>query len=116
MTAENEAKPERVLDQAACQELAKQDNGAVAITIKPFEKLYDFAEANGIGVRHHTFVWYSQTPNWFFTTDYTDNGPKASKELMLERMENFIRETLDTINARWPGLVYAIDVANDMVK
>lgn len=115
LTAENEGKPERILDQAACQELAKQDNGAVAITTAPFEKLYDFAEANGIGVRHHTFVWYSQTPGWFFTTDYTANGPAASKELMLRRMENFIRVTLDTINARWPGLVYAIDVANEAI-
>ena len=115
LTAENEAKPERILDQAACQELAKQDNGKVAITTAPFEKLYDFAEANGIGVRHHTFVWYSQTPNWFFTTDYTNNGPTASKELMLRRMENFIKVTLDTINARWPGLVYAIDVANEAI-
>ena len=115
ITAENEGKPERILDQAACQELAENDNSAVAITTAPFEKIYDFAEANGIGVRHHTFVWYSQTPDWFFTVDYTQNGQRANKDLMLKRMENFIRVTLDTINERWPGLVYAIDVANEAI-
>ena len=32
ITAENEGKPERILDQAACQELAKTDETQVAIT------------------------------------------------------------------------------------
>ena len=31
-------------------------------------------------------------------------------------MENFIKETLFAINNRWPGLVYAIDVANEAVE
>ena len=116
ITAENEGKPEQILDQEACKELAKTDNTQVAITIKPFEKLYDFAEANHIGIRHHTFVWYSQTPGWFFKDNYDNSGQQASKDVMLLRMENFIRVTLETINARWPGLVYAIDVANEAVE
>ena len=115
VTAENEGKPEQVLDQAACQQAAKIDKRDVAITTKPFEKLYDFAEASHIGVRHHTFVWYSQTPAWFFTEDYTQNGKQASRELMLARMENFIQVTLETINDRWPEVVYAIDVANEAI-
>ena len=111
ITAENEAKPEQILDQNACKELAKTDPSQVAITVKPFEKIYDFAEANGIGVRHHTFVWYSQTPAWFFHENYDNNGKNVSRDLMLQRMENFIRVTLETINERWPGLVYAIATA-----
>ena len=116
ITAENEAKPERILDQKACQELLQEDDAGVAITMKPFEKIYDFCEASHIAVRHHTFVWYSQTPDWFFTTNYTNNGPKASRDLMLARMENFIRVTLESVNDRWPGLVYAVDVANEAVE
>ena len=116
LTAENEGKPERMLDQKGCQELAKSDESAVAITTKPFEKIYDFCEANHIKVRHHTFVWYSQVPNWFFKKGYKDNGSNVSKEVMLQRMENFIKITLKTINSRWPGLVYAIDVANEAVE
>lgn len=116
LTAENEGKPEQILDQAACQALAKTNQAAVAIKTTPFEKLYDWCEANHIGVRHHTFVWYSQTPAWFFNKDYSQNGEKVSKSTMLLRMENFIRETLETINERWPGLVYAIDVANEAIE
>ena len=111
VTAENEGKPEQILDQEACQNLA--DNSQVAITMKPFEKIYSWCEANHINVRHHTFVWYSQTPGWFFTEDYTANGKQASRDLMLKRMENFIKVTIESINDRWPGLVYAIDVANE---
>ena len=116
ITAENEGKPERILDQEACQALLSKDPAGVAITTKPFERIYDWAAENNIGVRHHTFVWYSQTPSWFFTTDYTQNGQKASRELMLERMENYIKTTIETLNERWPGVVYAIDVANEAVE
>ena len=116
VTAENEGKPEQILDQEACQKAAKTDQTEVVITTKPFEKLYDFAEANHIGVRHHTFVWYSQTPDWFFNKNYESNGTKVDRQTMLGRMENFIKETLDAINYRWPGLVYAIDVSNEAVE
>ena len=114
ITAENEGKPEQILDQKACQALLAEDEGAVAITTKPFEKIYSWCEANHIKVRHHTFVWYSQTPDWFFKKNY-NSGANASKELMLQRMENFIKVTLETINDRWPGLVYAIDVSNEAI-
>lgn len=116
ITAENEGKPEQILDQTACQALLGEDPSGVAIKITPFEKIYDFAEANHIGVRHHTFVWYSQTPAWFFNTNYQQSGTKANAALMLQRMENFIKVTLETINERWPGLVYAIDVSNEAIE
>lgn len=115
ITAENEGKPEQILDQQACQKLAREDQSAVAIKTTPFERIYDFCEANHIKVRHHTFVWYSQTPAWFFKVGYNQNGANVSKDVMLGRMENFIKVTLETINERWPGLVYAIDVANEAV-
>ena len=116
ITAENEGKPERILDQEACQELAKTDETQVAITTKPFEKLYSWCEANHIKVRHHTLVWFDQTPQWFFRKNYTQNGALLSKEKMLQRMENFIKVVFETINTRWPGLVYAVDVANEAVQ
>ena len=116
LTAENEAKPENILSQDGCKKLAKAgDESGVSITVKPFERLYDFCEANHIGVRHHTFVWYSQVPDWFFNVGYDNNGSKVSKDVMLKRMENFIKVTLQRVNKRWPGLVYAIDVSNEAV-
>ena len=116
ITAENEGKPEQILDQTACQELAKTDETQVAIKTSPFEKIYNYAEAHHIGVRHHTFVWFDQTPQWFFRKNYDSNGAVVSKSVMVARMENFIKTALETINSRWPGLVYAIDVSNEGVQ
>ena len=113
VTAENEGKPQSVIDVSACQQLA--DKTQVAITFKPFEKIYDWCYLNNIGVRHHTFVWYSQTPNELFTVDYSSNGALASRDTMLKRMDSFMRQTIEGLNERWPGLVYAIDVVNEAV-
>ena len=115
VTAENEAKPDSTLDQAACQELAKTDETAVAISTKSFEKIYDWCEANHIKVRHHTFVWHQQTPSWFFNKGYQSNGQKVSRDVMIGRLNNFLKTTIETLDERWPGLVYALDVVNEAI-
>ena len=116
VTAENEAKPQNTLDQAACQELARNDETAVAINISQFEGIYDWCEANHIKVRHHTFVWHQQTPGWFFKQGYSDNGARVSREVMLARLDNFFKVTIETLDERWPGLVYALDVVNEAIE
>ena len=116
ITAENEAKPEAVLDQAACQELAKSDETAVAISTSRFEKIYDWAEAHHIPVRHHTFVWHQQTPGWFFNKGYQNNGQQVTREVMVARLNNYLETMIETLDDRWPGLVYAVDVANEAVQ
>ena len=116
ITAENEGKPEQVLDQAACQELAQNDETAVAITTKPFEKIYDWCEAHHIKVRHHTFVWHQQTPGWFFNKGYASNGQQVSREVMIGRLNNYLETAIETFDERWPGLVYALDIVNEAIE
>ena len=116
VTAENEAKPDSTLDQAACQELAKTDETAVAISTKSFEKIYSWCEANHIKVRHHTFVWHQQTPSWFFNKGYQNSGQQVSREVMIARLNNFLKTTIETLDERWPGLVYALDVVNEAIE
>ena len=116
VTAENEAKPDSTLDQAACQELAKTDETKVAISTKSFEKIYSWCEANHIKVRHHTFVWHQQTPSWFFNKGYQNNGQQVSREVMIARLNNFLKTTIETLDERWPGLVYALDVVNEAIE
>ena len=113
VTAENEAKPNSTLDQAACQELAKTDPTGVAIKISSFEGIYDWCEAAHIKVRHHTFVWHDQTPDWFFRVGYNSSGDFVTRQVMLGRLANFFKVTIDTLDQRWPGLVYALDVVNE---
>lgn len=116
ITPENEGKPEQILSQAGCQALLSKNVAGISIKTTPYESIYKFAESNHMKVRHHTLVWHSQTPDWFFTKDYTDTGELVSKEIMLMRMENYIQVTLDAINDKYPGLVYAIDVANEAIE
>ena len=115
VTAENEAKPEHIFKNMQQANQALTDKSEVVISFSEFEKIYDWCEANHIAVRHHTFVWYSQTPAWLFTEDYSGSGNPASRELMLKRMDSLMRQTIEGINERWPGLVYAIDVVNEAV-
>ena len=115
VTAENEAKPNSTLDQTACQELVKTDPTAVAITTEPFERIYDWCEASHVKVRHHTFVWHDQTPDWFFREGYQSGGALVNRTTMIVRLDNFLRETIETLDDRWPGLVYALDVVNEAI-
>ena len=116
ITAENEAKPEAVLDQAASQELARTDETAVAVNISRFEKIYDWAEAHHMKVRHHTFVWHQQTPSWFFNKGYQNNGQQVSREVMIARLNNYLETMIETLDDRWPGLVYALDIVNEAIE
>ena len=116
ITCENEMKPENILDKAAMQ--SSGSNTDVVINLSNDAKtILEFAEKNGIPVRGHTFVWYSQTPAWFFNENYSDNGNLVSKEVMEQRMENMIKNTFDTIKKNYPNLdLYAYDVANEAFK
>lgn len=118
ITCENEAKPQSVLDQSASQALVTKtgDERQVAITVDQFEKIYDWCEASHIKVRHHTFVWHQQTPEWFFKKGYSNNGEYVSKQIMLGRLDNFFKVMINTLDERWPELVYALDVVNEAIE
>ena len=53
------------------------------------DEYVNFAQEKGIEVRGHTLVWHSQTPSWFFEDE---EGNPVSKEVLLERMENYIHD------------------------
>ena len=64
-------------------------------------------------MRFHTLVWHNQTPRWFFTEDYTDDGELVDRETMLKRMESYIKSVLTYFDEEHPGLIYAVDVVNE---
>ncbi|MBR3971219.1 MAG: glycoside hydrolase family 11 protein, partial [Ruminococcus sp.] len=108
ITPENELKPQLILKQGST------DNTRCIVDISAAAKTLKFCEDNNIGVRGHTFVWYSQTPSWFFKENFSDNGAYVSKEIMNKRLENFIKDTFDAIKTQYPKLnLYAYDVCNE---
>jgi len=114
-TCENEMKPENILDSATTlADPAKYDE-APALDFSRCEGILNFAKENGIKMRGHTLVWHSQTPDWFFYENYDVNGNLASRDLMLKRLENYIKGVFEYIGTNYPGMFYAFDVANECV-
>lgn len=114
-SCENEMKPDAVLRQKE-----SQDGLADGSTYK--DPVVDFSRSNAailralendIKIRLHTLVWHAQTPRWFFTEDYTNEGEYVSREVMLARMESYIRQVLTYFDTEYPGLIYAVDVVNE---
>lgn len=61
------------------------------MNIDAARKQLDFVKENNIKVRGHVLVWHSQTPDWFFKENFNDDGAWVSKEVMIKRLENYIK-------------------------
>lgn len=117
LTPGNELKPDSVLDHATSKSDPKYDENP-AVNFDRAKPILDFAKEANIPVRGHTLVWHSQTPRWFFTEGYSTaaDAPLVSKELMLKRLENYIRQVLEYTQTNYPGLIYAWDVVNEAIN
>ena len=114
ITPENELKPDAIINQQACQSQGNNVNTQVVFN-SGTQTTLKFCEDNGIPLRGHTFVWYSQTPDWFFKENFNSGGNYVSKNIMDQRLESFIKNTFDLLARSYPKLeVYAYDVANEL--
>ena len=113
ITPENELKPQWILDQAASKAYGNNVNPQVKLP-DDTKAILDFAVANNIAVRGHTLIWHSQTPDWFFKENFDSNGAVVSKQIMDQRIENFIKNTFAMLKEKYPTLnLYAYDVVNE---
>jgi endo-1,4-beta-xylanase len=76
----------------------------------------NWAKKQGFTFRGHTLIWHSQTPAQLFRVGYNSNNARLSKEKMIQRMENYIKEVIRLIHESWPGLLSAIDVVNEAIN
>ena len=117
MTFGNELKPDSVLDQKATlayMEANDGDDTNPQVTLSAARSLLNYCRDNNIPVRGHTLVWHSQTPDWFFKEGFSDEGDWVSKEKMIQRMENYIKNVMETLEEEYPDLdIYAWDVVNE---
>ena len=116
VTADNQMKPFSVMDRAAT--LAQGDPYRAAADFIRVDDLLSFARDRGLSVRYHVLAWHNQTPVWFFKQDWQDdrNAPDAPKEVLLVRLENYIRDVMQHVNTCFPGLVYTWDVVNEAIE
>ncbi len=115
LTHENELKPDAVLDVAASRNLAKEDETAVAVKFNAAKPMLDYCQKNGIKVHGHVLAWHSQTPAAFFHEGYDTSKPYVTREVMLARLENYIRLVFEYTEANYPGLIVSWDVVNEAV-
>ncbi|MBR4331341.1 MAG: endo-1,4-beta-xylanase [Clostridia bacterium] len=115
-TPENELKPDAVLDVTASRALAQEDDTAVAVRFDAAKPLLDYAKENGLKVHGHVLVWHSQTPDAFFHEGYAVSKPFVSREVMLARLENYIKAVMEYMDANYPGVIVSWDVLNEAVN
>ncbi len=117
VTMENEMKPDSLLDYMTSISDPKYKESP-AVNYKTLDTCLKFAKDNGLKMRGHTLVWHSQTPRWFFTVDYSKDAdaPFVTKEVMLKRMENYIKQILEYCQTNYPGVIYAWDVVNEAIE
>ncbi|MBQ4227064.1 MAG: endo-1,4-beta-xylanase [Clostridia bacterium] len=116
LTAENDMKPERLLDHAAT--LACGDAVTAKCDFSTCDRYLAFARENGLQLRFHVLCWHNQTPRWFFAKDWVDapDAPLAGAALMQKRLESYIQTVMEHVNRCYPGVVYAFDVVNEAIE
>ena len=117
LTPENELKPDSVLNVNGSRRRVKEtgDETQVAVHLMAARPLLDFAKKNGLKVHGHVLVWHSQTPEEFFHEGYDTKNPTVSREVMLGRLENYIRDVFEMTESNYPGLIVSWDVLNEAI-
>ena len=117
LTPENELKPDSVLDVSRSKKQVEEtgDETSVAVHFTAAKPLLDFAKKYGIKVHGHVLIWHSQTPEAFFHEGYDSQKPYVTREVMLGRMENYIKGVFAYMNENYPGVVVSWDVLNEAI-
>ena len=112
LTAGNEFKAYSLLSQSASQKTA---DGMPSMNYTQADKIAEFAQAYGIGIRGHVLVWDAYMPAWFFREGYKNDGAFVSSDTMKKRLQFYIEEVVAHFETKYPGVVYCWDVVNEAV-
>ena len=114
VTPGNELKPDCLLDQTSS--ISDGDNVNPQVKLPATTRtVLKFCSENNIPIRGHVFIWHSQTPDWFFNEGFEDNGQTVSKEIMDQRIHNYIKNVVEAVKNEFPDLeIYAWDIVNEV--
>ena len=110
VTATNEMKAYSLLDQRASR---RTEDGMPAMNYTQADKMVEWAQKNGLGVRGHVLVWDAYMSDWFFRENYDSGKPYADQNTIRLRTEYYIREVITHFEKKFPGVVYCWDVVNE---
>ncbi len=128
ITLENEMKPDALLGSSArtmsvAQAKAQgyyipsnyRESVVPVINFNTVDEVMKICYQNGLGLRAHTLVWHSQTPSWFFRSNYAGNGSFVSTSTMDARLEMYVKTVINHVyNNQYGSVVYAWDVVNEI--
>ena len=82
----------------------------------PGDNILAFAQAQGMKMRGHNFVWHQQVPNWVFLDQNgvdmsTEPFSEANKQLLLSRLKNHINALIN----HYQGNIFVWDVVNEAI-
>lgn len=132
ITLENEMKPDNILGSAPktlSVEEAKAkgyyvptdyaESRVPQLNFNEVDGALEVASKNGLRMRAHTLVWHSQTPGWFFTSNY-EGSTVVSPEVMDKRLDFYVHNVMAHVMEKEKALtggagniVYAWDVVNE---
>ncbi len=129
ITLENEMKPDALLggsaklistDQAKRQGYYIPNNYrepyVPQINFSTVDEVMKICYNNGLKMRAHTLVWHSQTPSWFFRSNYAGYGGFVNQQVMDARLEMYVKTVMNHVYTNQYGsVVYAWDVANEIL-
>ena len=129
ITLENEMKPDALLggsaklistDQAKRQGYYIPNNYrepyVPQINFSTVDEVMKICYNNGLKMRAHTLVWHSQTPSWFFRSNYAGYGGFVNPQVMDARLEMYVKTVMNHVYTNQYGsVVYAWDVANEVL-
>ncbi len=112
VTATNEMKAYSLLDQKASQNSA---DGMPVMNYATADRMVEYAQSIGVGVRGHVLVWDAYMSDWFFREGYSRNGAYVDAETLKARVKYYIEEVVTHFETNYPGVVYCWDVVNEAV-
>ena len=112
ITATNEMKAYSMLDRSASQQ---NPDGMPVINFETADRIVEYAQSIGIGVRGHVLVWDAHMSDWFFREGYSWVGDYVDEETLKARVKYYIEEVITHFETKYPGVVYCWDVVNEAV-
>ena len=112
LTATNEMKAYSLLDERASKKAA---DGMPVMNYEAADRMVQWAEDNGIGIRGHVLVWDAYMTDWYFHEGFDSKKPYADQETIQARTEYYINEVITHFETEFPGVVYCWDVVNEAV-
>lgn len=127
ISCKEDLSPDTIMDYEASK--ASGDLTRIALDFSGADVILKFAKENNLPVRGPRLIT-NETPAWAFTKDFSEDqvvittaedGTEtttieyASADVVLARMENYIKDVITYCNTNYPGVVVSWDVLDDVI-